>query len=100
MRRHGAAGGRGAMPHLRDENGNFYEVTEEDLQNLTKVEAPVTGGSFPVADYRWDPGDGSDGGDGGAPGIRPYHWQPPAYHWQPTDYHWNPPESSGQGARD
>jgi hypothetical protein len=87
------------MAHLRDEDGNFYEVSADEVKKLKKVEPPVAGDYFPASDYRWDPRDGSDGGSGDAPGVRPYHWQPPAYHWNPTDYHWNPPKPSGGAAR-
>ena len=83
------------MVRLRDEDGNFYEVSPEALAELEKVEPPLPDGDayFPTSDYRWDPR--SD--DGASPGdpVKPYHWQPPAYRWNPTDYRWHPPVSGG-----
>jgi len=85
------------MVRLRDEDGNYYEVSAEALTKLEKVTPPVADGDayFPATEYRWDPR-GDDGAAPGDPAVTPYHWQPAAYRWHPTDYRWHPPQPGGQ----
>ena len=87
------------MALLRDEDGNFYEVSSDALKKLKKVEPPLADGDayFPASDYRWDPRDNPPGG-AGEPSD--YRWQAPAYRWRPTDYRWNPPQPPGGSASD